>query len=440
MRTNERFDALLRATADVQDEVRADIAPQQRARVRSALLERAQAPQRLRWPIVAVPVAAIVAVVIALFVVRTDTALSFEHGPGRRSGVVGAWLAAPAERAEVLVFSDGSAIDLHPRTRARVTSLETTEASVVLEAGTADVRIESGRSRRWQIHGGPYRVEVTGTRFALAWDPARESFDLELHEGSVLVTGPGIDGAERVSAGESLHVGGEDPPAEQVAAALPVRIDEQPSASGSPATPTSGADDPPAQPEAETVADTPDVGAATRRSRARRPLDPAAAPDPVDSRDAWRGLASTGSYRDALVAAEDYGFAALCESLPARDLLQLADVGRFARKPQRAIEALRAVRRRFPDGDAAAMAAFERGRIANASPAAYPEAAKWFATYLREQPDGPLVREALARLMEAQTGAGQDAAARKTAARYVEKFPGGPHRDLADTLLSGAGP
>jgi hypothetical protein len=172
-----------------------------------------------------------------------------------------------------------------------------------------------------------------------------------------------------------------------------------------------------------------------RRTVARPPREDASGSATVDSADAWRELAAQASYRDALVAAEEYGLPALCESLPARDLLRLADVARFARKPARAIEALRALRRRFPNTDAAAMAAFERARIAKASSAAYPDAAKWFATYLRERADGPLAREALAGLMEAQEQAGQHAAASKTATRYLERFPKGPHAEAARRLL-----
>ncbi|HWB80822.1 MAG TPA: tetratricopeptide repeat protein, partial [Nannocystaceae bacterium] len=150
----------------------------------------------------------------------------------------------------------------------------------------------------------------------------------------------------------------------------------------------------------------------------------------------WRALPADGRYRDALAAAESLGFATLCTSLPDDQLLRLADVARFARRPARAIEALDAVRTRFADSDAAATAAFERGRIALAQKAP-DEAAKWLALYLRERPDGALVREATGRLIEALQGARQLDEARDVARDYLARYPNGPHADLATRVIAG---
>jgi transmembrane sensor len=434
---SDRFEALAKA----QDEVRARTS--RRGRVRAELLRRAETRARAWWPLPAVAIA--IAVVVAMVWRSGSGALTFEHGPAGDRGVVGAWLAAPAERDETLRFSDGSEIDLHPRTRARVAALESDAVSVVLEAGSGMARIESGASRRWHVHAGPYRVEVTGTRFAFAWDPASEAFDLQLEEGTVLVTGPGLDGEESVRAGERLHVApGETVRREAAEVAVasphaePEPREQERVTTRDDATTNAEVD----MARAPTAAPRREHGR-TDRARvdaAREPADDPIAAEPApplgDSRDAWRELAAAARYRDALVAAEDYGLASLCESSSARDLLQLADVARFARAPTRAIEVLRAVRRRFPESDAAAVAAFERGRIANASGSAYPEAAKWFATYLREAERGPLAREALARLMEAQAKGKQHAEARATAQRYLERFPNGPDADVATRLAA----
>lgn len=432
---SDRFEVLAKA----QDEVRARTS--RKAHVRAELLRRAETPVRAWWPFPVVAIA--IAVVVAIVWRSGSGALTFEHGPEGERGVIGAWLAAPGDRDETLRFSDGSEIDLHPRTRARVAAVEDDAVSVVLEAGSAVARIESGASRRWHVHAGPYRVEVTGTRFAFAWDPAREAFDLQLEEGAVLVTGPGLDGEEAVRAGERLHLTpGEVTRREATAVAVaqplgdPEPRDEEAAViEDAPTTvEVDVARDPAAAPRRES-------GRSDREARARvdaprQPADDPIPPTPADSRDAWRELAAAARYRDALAAAEDYGLAPLCESLSARDLLQLADVARFAREPARAIEVLRAVRRRFPDSEAAAVAAFERGRIANASGSAYPEAAKWFATYLREAERGPLAREALARLMEAQADGKQHVEARATAQRYLARFPNGPDADVATRLAA----
>ena len=66
----------------------------------------------------------------------------------------------------------------------------------------------------------------------------------------------------------------------------------------------------------------------------------------------------------------------------------------------------------------------------------YDEAARWFRTYLGEQPRGPFAREALGRLMESEQRSGQVAQAKETARRYLERYPSGPHAHLAQRLVS----
>ena len=56
--------------------------------------------------------------------------------------------------------------------------------------------------------------------------------------------------------------------------------------------------------------------------------------------------------------------------------------------------------------------------------------------YLDETPRGPLAREALGRLMEAQSLAEDSVAAVSSAARYLETYPGGPHALLAKRLVA----
>jgi len=85
--------------------------------------------------------------------------------------------------------------------------------------------------------------------------------------------------------------------------------------------------------------------------------------DELQKHLAGRGVQTVVHYNTPIhlqPAAESLGFATLCTSLPADQLLRLADVARFARRPSRAIEALEAVRGRFADGDDAAAAAPRR--------------------------------------------------------------------------------
>jgi TolA-binding protein len=64
----------------------------------------------------------------------------------------------------------------------------------------------------------------------------------------------------------------------------------------------------------------------------------------------------------------------------------------------------------------------------------YPSAARWFWTYLGEEPGGSLASDALGRLMEAQSRSGNQAAAKATARRYLEAYPNGLHQDVASRL------
>jgi hypothetical protein len=67
----------------------------------------------------------------------------------------------------------------------------------------------------------------------------------------------------------------------------------------------------------------------------------------------------------------------------------------------------------------------------------YAAAARWFETYIAEQPVGELRREASARRMEAWKAAGDRERARAAAREYLRDYPDGAQGALARTL---AGP
>jgi TolA-binding protein len=92
------------------------------------------------------------------------------------------------------------------------------------------------------------------------------------------------------------------------------------------------------------------------------------------------------------------------------------------------------LRRRFPGGGHSAFAAFELGRLHFDQLGAYHEATRWLNTYLAEQPSGPLAREALGRVMEAESKSGNASEARRTAELYLSRYPTGPHQKLARSL------
>ena len=118
-----------------------------------------------------------------------------------------------------------------------------------------------------------------------------------------------------------------------------------------------------------------------------------------------------------------------------KELLILADGARLFDRTPRALTALRVLRQRFPSSPEAATAAFTMGRIAFEQSHAYSDAVRWFATYLREQPSGPLMGDAFGRLMEAHLRAGDQAGARSDAEQYLRRFPEGPYASQARGIL-----
>lgn len=340
---------------------------------------------------------------------------------GERPGVLETWVAAPSERAVPLRFSDGTLLRLEPASRARVVAVDARGATLTLESGSlyADV-VHSGQSR-WRVIAGPLTVRVTGTRFDVRWSAGSEEFSVTVREGSVAISGA-VVGAERpVRAGETLRVFVGERRLELASTAT--------LAPSAPLAKPAGAVPPAATNDAETPA--PAVAPAETRPGASGVAGPSASA----RTPGWRELARSGSLRDAFAVAEAEGFDAACQSASPAELLQLGDGARLSGKPARAKQALTRLRSAFPGDSRRAAAAFALGKVAFDQTRAYAEAAEWFATSMREQPGGSLVREAAGRLIEARRRAGDAAGARSASESYLARYPNGPHAELARSLV-----
>jgi transmembrane sensor len=324
--------------------------------------------------------------------------------PGRTGDVV----EADDGASTALQFSEGSSIVLDKGSRLRVLSTESNGARVLIESGRADIAIahRGTRKARWRFEAGPVAIAVTGTKFRVDWNPKDLTFGLELSEGSVIVSGDCLPGPRTVTGGGSLRL-----------ACLP---------SGGPRTIAAAATVPPAEDEMEAEA----VGTARVAAPARRETKLAH----VDG-ETWQALVAAGHYGDGLRAAERVGFARVCRTADAVELLALADAARLSGRTARAVEALTVLRQRFPGSLHASTAAFALGRVAYERRGDYAEAARWFATYLDEQPSGPLMGDAVGRLMEARHRGGERAAARRDAERYLQRFPEGPYAGTARAIM-----
>lgn len=388
-------------------------------------------PRWSRLAVAALTLAALGAVV--LFWLRRPAALAFvvTSEEARSSGAVGEWLSA--DRGEVLDldFSDGSRLTLAERTRARVIEVDARGASVLVESGHVDVAITPRPQSSWHVNLGPFVVQVTGTRFAVEWDPENELLMLAMHEGSVQVSGCMFDAARPFEAGQVLRASCREQRYEiqsRAAAELPATEPEEA---------------PLEQPDlADVAAPEPLEGdTALLRDAAQPEAQPAApsappssAPRARPSESSWQALLREGRYEEAFAAAAALGFEDECEQASAADLLALADAARYAGELSRARHGYSVLRRRFPGDDRASVAAFTLARIAFDQRRNYSEAAEWFGTYLRERPSGALAREALGRLMESLDRAGDHDGARRMAERYLQRYGNGPHAELARRL------
>jgi transmembrane sensor len=363
--------------------------------------------------VAAFAVAAALASMAVVMWLRQSTSLTFTtpSGPGQ----VGAWLATDASSELPLSFSEKTRVVLRQDSRGRVEHLGRNGTRFLLERGVVAAQVTHRPGADWRFVAGPFEVLVTGTALNVAWDPAKERFTLGVDNGSVVVHGPYVGGDQRVVAGEhcvvdlttrSMHLSSGDG-AEALHASEGIGGAIAPARGDAPDSP------------AFAGAGTPTPGHPMRSAMV--------SPEPTP----WTQFEERGDYDAAYAAAQRAGIASLYRSAPADTLLRLWTVGHLSGHRDVERDALLACRRRFPGTPQAAVAAYELGRAA--SPA---EAATWFEAYLAEQPNGSLAVQALGRLIEARSLAGNSAAARDAARQYLARYPEGPDTPLAHRILA----
>lgn len=306
-----------------------------------------------------------------------------------------------------LRFSEGTTVLLEPGAEAQVAELTAHGAHIHLATGRSVVSVSHLAGAIWEFSAGPFRVQVTGTRFELEWNADKQRFVLAMQDGSVRVTGPTLGDGRTLIAGQRLVVElGRDGGALDAALAP----SSAPDPSGNDAGFTGADAAAQADPQAEAG------------SGAKQPSHEA-------TTLTWQALARKGEYKLAVETAERDGIDGVLNSVGGADLLLLGDSARYAGRGNLARLAYLTARKRFPGSSSAAMAAFSLGRFGGG------ESLAWFQRYLAEQPNGTLAREALGRVLELQnTGAGS-AAALATAKNYLARFPTGPHAPLARAVI-----
>lgn len=359
---------------------------------------------------------------VAFLVLRAGRKdLSFEIAG--RTGQAGTSVTAADGSPLPLQFSDGSHVVFQPGAHARVNRVTDTGAELLLENGRLVADVRHTDEARWSVSAGPFKVRVTGTRFAADWSPGKGKLSVEMFEGSVLVDGPSLGGGLALRAGETLEVGVSSLAVVTrtvKAGALPVGAGTD----GVPKTPAvfAGATDPSPTATAQEASQEPSQQPTGTPVATSRPLS------------AWADLAAAGRYTESLRAAERDGFARLCSHLDAEQLLALGDAARFASSENRARQAFQALVHRFPRDQRSHDALFALGRLESAAgqPAA---SARWFERYLKSARMPPLAEEAAGRLVEIYADLGDTQAAARASRSYLERHPNGPRAGFARRVL-----
>jgi hypothetical protein len=280
----------------------------------------------------------------------------------------------------------------------------------LLERGAAGVHVVHRNQTNWTFVAGPCEVLVTGTRFEVAWDPARELFELDLTEGSVEVKTPLSPARVTLSAGQVLR-------------ADLARRSMTTSDSANEAAPSHEQASP---------------------SPAPVPAPPAenhAAPLPVDGKSSapatavpWSKLVADGQFKVVLAQAESRGIERCVAGCSAGDLAALADAARYSGRSELAEQSLQALRSRFAGESAARGAAFLLGRLRETRGAPN-EAKTWYERYLAESPGGSYASEALAGKMRTALAVSGQPAAEPIAREYLRLYPTGVHARTAHGIL-----
>ncbi len=332
-------------------------------------------------------------------------------------GEVGTYYSPPTGQELALQFGGGNRVRVMPGGGARVSHLDRSATTLLVEGGRVHVEVQPHPERRWQVAAGPYSVRVTGTAFWVAWRAEQNQLAVEVERGSVVITGPRLESGVTLSAGQRFEtqvvatVGSDrKPPGGDVSA---VAVSPAPELSAAlPPKPTPvRAPSPAAEVAAETDA-------------------PTKTPEP-----SWSELAKLGQYKRIVELADARGVDAVLSGGRASDLAALADAARYTGRGGLATRALQAERGRFSGSSRAKSAAFVLGRMADdgGNPGA---ALVWYDTYLSETPGGALAAEAFGRRMLALQRVGRSGKAKTAATQYLSRFPKGPYAAQAEKLAN----
>jgi hypothetical protein len=144
-------------------------------------------------------------------------------GPGNAAGT-SATQVGHVDSADMIRFSDGSAVTFRPRAWGRIVGTSARAAQVELGEGRANFQVKAPRGSSWKIQAGPYLVEAQGAvttaaapgasgrgapdthgaEFEAAWTARQQILSIGLFAGKLVVHGPGAPSGRTLHPGESL--------------------------------------------------------------------------------------------------------------------------------------------------------------------------------------------------------------------------------------------
>ena len=365
---------------------------------------------------------------LAAFLIGREKPAQFWVGDTLAVSKKGLSLQATVEKPLPLKFTDGSQLQLEESSTGQIVDATTKKVKIVLNHGRISARIKKNTGIKWTIKAGPYQVLVTGTKFSVFWSKEKALFDVNVKEGSVFITGNGLDNGLTLAAGNRLHINKKKgimslEPVEEKSAEVLSSLQVQEAAGTTDQHQTS--EEPPQAVDTEPVLE----------AKLDHAGDSEAQPKKEPGSAEWKGLVHQGKYSEAMKMVDKKKFSQLLATSGLSDLVQLADAARYAGKGDEAQKALMAIRDRFGETKRAKLAAFLLGRVAlelNDNPH---EGIKWLNTYLKEDPNGPLAEEALGRLIIAYMKSGQKKKASDCAESYLESYANGAFAEIAKTAL-----
>jgi hypothetical protein len=429
----------------------------------AAIRRKRDVTHRLRFAVAASAVIAVAVGTVWGLNRASNDPFRFRVGETGTQGETGRSVYTPLGKTTSIAFDQGSRFELGESALAKVASADIERVSIVLERGKIAADVRGNGKTRWEVTAGPYRVTVVGTVFTVDWNVALGVLAVVVERGRVLVEGPNIsEEGVAVTRGKQIRVTAREDmsgeidarvipdvaASERISSTLddrsnwddstppalrPLKTDDilagrKPQPGGAAQIRDEKADDAVVRPGEDVARDRYGETAHVSNSSAdRRAITP-------PSRLTWLSLYENEAYAEAVRAAVAYGIDTLSASLDADQLWKLQDAARISGHSEISYETLTLYRRRFPKGRNAAVACFLLGRIALEHKGAFAMSAKWFTTYLKEAPNGPLAEEALGRLIIVYEKMGRNEEAKALGEQYIERFKGGPFERVAERV------